>query len=211
MNGVDRSDQLLAKNNAFHTCKRWWKVLFYHMIDIAVVNSFILFQLHRNENPGNELLKRPAKFSICEFREELVRQLAGLDAYGQPPVHKPPKPPTRTRGSLQCISHQSQPTRIREPGQFHTVHIPQHTEQKRNCRVCYSRTKKELKVRSYCGAPQCQTYLHCQNGFNCFRVPHQIFNFTPRKSTTISLRTTMLTWLKRPVQGFHATLVIMRL
>jgi len=32
MNRVDRSDQLLSKNNAIRKCMRWWKTLFFHMI-----------------------------------------------------------------------------------------------------------------------------------------------------------------------------------
>lgn len=72
MNGVDRSDQLLAKNNALRKCLRLWKVLFFHMIDISVVNSFILFQLFRAEHPEIEELQRPTRFSLLDFREELV-------------------------------------------------------------------------------------------------------------------------------------------
>ena len=90
INGVDRSDQILATNNTLRKCLRWWKTLFFHMIDIAVVNSFILFQLHRAANPEKEDLTRPNKYSFAEFREELVRQLAGLQEYDQPTVFKPP-------------------------------------------------------------------------------------------------------------------------
>lgn len=108
------------------------------MIDIAIVNSYNLFQLHHAEHPDDEALKRPKKFAIAEFQEELVRQLTGLDEYGQPPVFKPP---------------------TREPGEYETVHLPPFSSIKRNCKVCYATTKKELKVRSYCSAPQCQVYL----------------------------------------------------
>ena len=38
MNGVDHSDQILGKSSALRKCMRWWKTLFFHMIDIAVVN-----------------------------------------------------------------------------------------------------------------------------------------------------------------------------
>ena len=66
-------------------------MLFFHMIDIEVVNSFILFQIHKGANPDNDDLKRPKKFSVAEYRKELVRQLAELEDYGTPPVHRPPK------------------------------------------------------------------------------------------------------------------------
>ena len=81
---------------------------------IAVVSSYILFQLHRAEHPEQEDLKRPKKYSITEFREELVRQPAGLEEYGQPPVFNPS---------------------TKSPWDYETVHIPQFSEGKKNCKV----------------------------------------------------------------------------
>ena len=152
MNAVDRSDQMLAKNNGLRKCVRWWKTLFFHMIDIAVVNGYILFQIHRASNPGEEALKRPQKLSVTEFREELIRNLAGLDEFGNPPTRRV--------------------TAVCEPGQFETLHMPQFSATKRNCKVCYASSKKELKVFSFCSAPQCQFYLHCTADKNCFQIWH---------------------------------------
>ena len=50
MNGVDRSDQILSAFSTRWKCVRWWKTLFFRLTDIAVVNSFILFQAHRAEH-----------------------------------------------------------------------------------------------------------------------------------------------------------------
>ena len=47
MNGVDRSDQILTTNSVPRKSTNWWETLFYHLIDMAVVNSFILFKEHR--------------------------------------------------------------------------------------------------------------------------------------------------------------------
>ncbi|XP_048587509.1 piggyBac transposable element-derived protein 4 [Nematostella vectensis] len=149
MNGVDRSDQLM--NNALSKCRRWWKVLFFHMIDIAVVNSHILFQIHCAKNPDNTALHHPKKYSVAEFREELVRQLAGLEEFGPPPAHKPP---------------------TSAPNQFESVHMPMMSDVKRNCKVCDATTGKELKVRTYCEAPQCQAYLHLTSTQDCFKIGH---------------------------------------
>ena len=52
MNAVDWSDQILATNNVLQKCKRWWK-LFFYLIDIAVVNSLILFREHQALFPDN--------------------------------------------------------------------------------------------------------------------------------------------------------------
>ncbi|KAL9978044.1 hypothetical protein ACROYT_G015521 [Oculina patagonica] len=152
MNGVDRSDQIISKNCALRKCMRWWKTLFFHMIDIAIVNSYILFQLHRKEHPDEEALKRPQKFAIAEYREELVRQLAGLEEYGQPPVFKP---------------------QTKDPGEFVTDHIPRMSGTKRNCKVCYATTGKEMKVRTFCSAEQCKDApLHITQDKNCFEIWH---------------------------------------
>ena len=91
MNGVVRADQILAKNNSLRKCVKWWKTLFFHMIDIAVVNSHILFQCHRKGNPDKEELKRPNKYSFLEYREEIVRQLVELNEYGHPPEYEKAK------------------------------------------------------------------------------------------------------------------------
>ena len=72
MNAVDRSDQILVTNNVHRKCVSWWKTLFFHLIDIAVVNSYILFQEHRTNSSDEPALKRPAAYSLTNFREEVV-------------------------------------------------------------------------------------------------------------------------------------------
>ena len=116
MNGVDKSDQTLNTNNVLHKCVRWWKTLFFHMIDIALVNGYILFQSNRKNNPDNELLKRPQRYCLQNFRE-VVQSLAELED-GVLKLDKK-KPPST------------------EPSVYETVHIPTFSIEKRNCKVCY--------------------------------------------------------------------------
>lgn len=156
MNAVYRSDEILAENDVLRVYMQWWQTLFFHVIDIAVVNSYVLFQLHRAENPDAEGLKRPGEFSIFEYREELVCQLSGLEEYAQPPLSEASEPPS------------VQP----QPGAFATVHVPEISDGRKSCKVCYATTKEEFKVNTYCSAPQCQVYLHCTQEKNCFAVWH---------------------------------------
>ena len=47
--------------------------------------------------------------------------------------------------------------------------MPQFSTTKRNCKLCYAREKKDLKVFSFCSAQQCNVYLHCTAERNCFK------------------------------------------
>ena len=68
MNAVDRSDQMLGTHNVQQKCMRCWKKLFFHLTDVAEVNSFIVFK----EQQRNEAHRRPANYSLASNREELV-------------------------------------------------------------------------------------------------------------------------------------------
>lgn len=154
MNAVDRSDQILASNNVLRKCMRSWKTLFFHLIDIAVVNSFLLFKEHQAKNPDNADLQRGADYALLHFREELVRQLCDFPDYDVPPVHKSVKPAPPV-------------------DQFETVHMPQFSNIRRRCVVCYKRGRGEVRVFSYCSAPQCGgKYMHITKQRNCFKEFH---------------------------------------
>ena len=122
MNGVDKSHQILNTNNFLCKCVQWWKTLFFHMIDITLVNGYILFQSHRKNNPDNELLKRPQRYCLQNFREKVLRSLAELEEYGIPKLDRQ-KPPSI------------------EPSVYETVHIPTFSIEKRICKVCYKDAK----------------------------------------------------------------------
>ena len=73
-----QSDQLLTANNVRRKCYRWWKTLFFHLIDMSIVNAFILFKEYQAKFPDNEDPKRPASYTMAEFREEIVRVFCGF-------------------------------------------------------------------------------------------------------------------------------------
>jgi len=155
MNAVDRSDQILATNNVLRKCMRWWKTLFFHLIDIAVVNSFILFREHQAKNPDNEALQRARDYSLSSFREEIVRQLCDFKEYENAPSYgyvKPDPPPVED---------------------FAILHIPEYSEQRKRCVVC-QKDGLDLKVNTYCSAPSCEEkFMHvAAKDKDCFRVFH---------------------------------------
>ena len=159
MNAVDRSDQILGTQNVLRKCVRWWKTLFFHLIDMAVVNSFILFKEYQakfsHEQPA---LERTVDYSVINYREEIVRQLCDFPEFDHPPVHATTKP----------VPHPP------DHGRFVTEHIPIVGEERKMCVVCWKREKTVYKVRTYCSAPQCNHHMHLTSEKNCFQLFHSV-------------------------------------
>ena len=131
MYAMYRSDQILDTHNVQRKCTRWWKTLFYHRIDIAVVKSFILFREHQQNNPDNPALKRISEYPQGDFREEIIRGICGFPDYDDPPVS--------TLGRL--------PRSATQTSQFVTEHIPVQGEHRRNCLVCYKEGRGEVRYK----------------------------------------------------------------
>ncbi len=80
MGGVDHSDALIGYYTVLRKTRKWYRALFYHFIDIAVVNVFIIHQriaVARNQKHKTQR----------EFREALVLELAD---WNDPATSAPP-------------------------------------------------------------------------------------------------------------------------
>ena len=86
MGGVDKSDQYFSYHNTLRRTVRYWKTLFYHAVDIAVVNSFILYNVlayragerRVSENDYRDLL-------VLQFIQKYGREKREPTACGRPP------------------------------------------------------------------------------------------------------------------------------
>jgi hypothetical protein len=71
MGGVDISDQKRKYYGVGRSPKKWWKFIFHFVINVCVVNSFILYDLN-NRPPLTAHRNRQ-----LTFRHNLVQQLIG--------------------------------------------------------------------------------------------------------------------------------------
>ena len=94
--------------------------------------------------------KRHSRYSLLDFREELIQNIMDFEEYYEPPA-------------LRVHKHVEN---------FTSEHIAQFSDSNRNCKVCYRKDKKELKFYSYCSAPQCDVFQHCTKDKNCFAEWH---------------------------------------
>ena len=154
MNGVDIADQHLS----YHSLTRrktvkWWKKLFWRLIDLSILNSSIVFRQNHPESG----IKSNRVFRI-ELTEELVKPLLHLRAS----IHNPLGPYTRGRRPSENLDR------------LKGKHFPYKASSRKRCVVCYSKgsKRKDIKVSSYC--PKCNQHM-CIG--TCFEKYHTLVNY----------------------------------
>lgn len=154
MAGVDKSDQLIGRYETLRKTNRWWKTLFFHFLDVARVNSYILFNDWREKNPDVPELQRPNSFGQLEFTLELIKQLGNITVDSQVPLYKPALPPPPPP----------------PPPSSHPV-VPAWSDKYRNCKRCWSKDKKEHKTYVMCAT--CEGHYCFRKERNCLLESHQ--------------------------------------
>ena len=76
MNGVDRVDQLRSSYSVSRRAAKWWKYLFWFLIDISIINGFIMMKESANHQVTSKTLRKKDRCQL-HFRQNLVKQLIG--------------------------------------------------------------------------------------------------------------------------------------
>ena len=154
---VDKSDMQIASVECMRRTIKWYKKLFFHLIDVALLNAFNMFKLHTGR-----------KASLRVFSMQVVKQLVGI--YGTP-LDRPR--PGRRGPAAAPVDRLAQAAYIRE---HHLVKMPRSDAGKarqRDCHVCNTTTLREKtrkRVTTWC--PKCQTAL-CDECFVAYHTLEQ--------------------------------------
>ncbi len=73
MGGVDKSDQYISYHKVLRSTVKYWKTMFYHMLDIITVNSHILYNWYRLSNSLRIVTEN-------QFRDSLILEI--ISTYG---------------------------------------------------------------------------------------------------------------------------------
>lgn len=132
--------------------KKYWKVLFFHLIDVSIVNAFVLWKEYQSQHPERADLQRPKGYDQLAFREALVRQLVSIEEADPVPVwEKQPKLPKNAWNGAS--------------------HLPVVDSSHGRCKVC---TSSGVQSRPNVKCETCDVVLCLNNDRNCFYVYHTL-------------------------------------
>lgn len=151
MGGVDKSDMQIHFVDCARKTMKWYKKLFFHLLDMSVLNSFNMYRI-----------KNKKRQTLGEFRIELVRQL--IEKYGQ------------NLGSGRRTSSNHHPKRLIDRHFPSLISYEKgKTPKQLACVVCSQSVRKERKrSKSRYECRDCNVGL-CVT--DCFREYHTLLHF----------------------------------
>ena len=154
MNGVDRADQNSVYYSFIRKSRKWWRKLFFWLIEVTTVNSYILYQFHPQAN-----------LTHLQYCRQVIESLAVRFLSTVPPRPGPGRPRkrplTESDGDALRVNRKS--------------HFPGKLSQAKECTVCSDRSaKKRHRSLYYCktcrnNPPLCIT--------SCFEKYHTLQHY----------------------------------
>ncbi|XP_028272459.1 piggyBac transposable element-derived protein 4-like [Parambassis ranga] len=158
MGGVDLSDALIGYYKVLHKTKKWFKTFFFHFVDVAIVNAFILHKDHCK-------LYLEVPMAQKAFREKLATELAEVGTQRAPQTPTPQPSPQ--------LSPQLSPQPSPQPSGSHSGHhrpvyiSGDSTTGRLRCKKCHSKTPVKCstcdKALCFVAARDCYNDWHDEN------------------------------------------------
>ena len=157
MNGVDLADQHLSYHSlTVRKTTKWWKKLYWRLIDLCILNSSIVFR----QNHPNEGIKNNREFRLI-LVEQLVKPLLDSRVSRSSPL------------GIQPAGRRPSDDLIRLRGK----HFLYRGTPRKRCVVCSgvlnaTKRRKDTKVTTYC--PKCNQHM-CMG--TCFEKYHTLVDY----------------------------------
>lgn len=142
MGGVDRSDQLRGYYHVRYKCRKYYKYVFWFLLDLAITNAYVLSQL----NPDNRVRH------VKDFRASLAKELIGT-YFGKKRAGRPSIGPPTTRF---CQHHF--PMKVEKS--------------RHRCHYCHNYRKRRRETVWRCNECQLYFCHTGQQASDCFRIYH---------------------------------------
>lgn len=156
MGGVDHADRLRAVYGLDRRSKKWWQRIFWGLIDMAFVNSYVIFSDIREKIPLLEYRRGIALGLMAQQKCKTVKRRS-QDVPHQPQCKK-------RRGVSYSVSAD---VRLGNRG----AHWIKFTDRRGRCEVC-SVNKVQSRPHSVCSL--CNVFLCCNEKKNCFSIYHGV-------------------------------------
>ncbi len=119
MKGIDRGDQLMGYYNVGRRSRKWWKRIFSYLLEVSLLNAYVLQKFSSNEIPEKDFLVFHLALAV-----ELVSNYRRRSLGGRP----------RSMELAQCLRLDSTKD-----------HLPECVSFKRDCYVC-SKVREKKKT-----------------------------------------------------------------
>ena len=158
MGGVDLLDSIIGKYKIKMRSRKWYMRLFYHLLDITIINAWLLYRRCNQEN--NKLLK------LADFRIELARTLCSIGGTSSTPKRGRPSVLQQT---IEC--KRKKPNAAALPPQEvrldNVCHFPIWNTTRLRCK------NPTCKAQTYVLCEKCKTALCFNKDKICFKTFHE--------------------------------------
>ena len=159
MGGVDKCDQFLSYYNLGRKCKKWWKKVFFRMVELCIINAMCLYFI---SNPDFAKKRGSHKRIRTLLVHEMAQKYLDLREDSE-------KPHSRASRSSETTTNKRVSAATRLTGKHYAV---SKYPKKKKCSSCAYRisesTKKRLGTQTCNYCPKCDAFI-CKR---CFRDFH---------------------------------------
>lgn len=158
MGGVDTLDSMLGRYKIAMRSKKWYFRLFYHLLDLSIINSWLLYRRCCHEGEKKNL-------SLAEFRIQLGLSLC---KYGTSITPTRGRPRSDIQPEIEAKKFKG-PAAVAPPQDVRLdqlAHWPEFATTRQRCKL------PGCKLKSFCKCSKCSVHLCLNTNNNCFTKYH---------------------------------------